>query len=136
MQHIRQIRPSDASGDVPVRRWKRLKRRVDELPEPELFGLDDGAPVVPFSSSQCEVYNTLDSMDCLLDAVKVADFMGDDEKMTMLATAAMTRCDFCLSCVHYQPSGTRARSSMEILIIFSVEGLMDPSVAVRWGRLG
>lgn len=99
MQHIRQVRPSDASGDVPVRRWKRFKRRVDELPEPELFGSDDGAPAVPFTSSQCEVYNTLDSMDCLLDAVKVADFMGDDEKMTMLATAAMTRCDFCLLCV-------------------------------------
>lgn len=100
MQQVRYVRPSDATDDVPVRRWKRLKRcsaaESETLPEEEgVFEPGDGAPAVSFSKQQCESYNALASMDCILDAVEVADFMCDDEKMTMLATAAMTRCASC-----------------------------------------
>ena len=85
MQQIQRVKALDGP-EVEVRPWKR-PCTGEALP-----ALGGDAPIVAYTSQVVERYNAFESRDGLVEAISFADYMGDGQKMLLLATAAIHRC--------------------------------------------
>jgi len=84
MPPVLRVLPCDASEPVSLRPW------TSQEPPAEDPDRDYGN--VPMSTAEVDLYNAYSFPEEMFQAIKVADYMADEKKMSLLTIAVMSRC--------------------------------------------